>query len=52
MELKELNWLYNHMKNVKGSEPCISMNFCTKFSKDFIWNENVGNKYQTKTLND
>ena len=33
MELKELNWLCKHIKNVRRSQPCISMNFCTKFSK-------------------
>ena len=33
IELKELNWLYNHMKNVRSRQPCISMNFCTEFSK-------------------
>ena len=27
MELKELNWLCKHMKNVRNSQPCISMNF-------------------------
>ena len=33
MELKELNWLCKHMKNVRSSQPCISMNFSTEFSK-------------------
>ena len=33
MELKELNWLRKHMKNVRNSQPCISMNFCTEFIK-------------------
>ena len=33
MELKELNWLCKHMKNVKSSQPCTSMNFCTEFIK-------------------
>ena len=33
MELKELNSLCKHMKNVRCSQPCISMNFCTEFSK-------------------
>ena len=32
-ELKELNWLCKHMKNVSSSQPCISMNFFTEFSK-------------------
>ena len=27
IELKELNWLCKHMKNVRSSQPCISMNF-------------------------
>ena len=27
MELKELNWLCKHMKNVRSSQPCMSMNF-------------------------
>ena len=30
MELKELNWLCKHMKNVRSSQPCISMNFFRK----------------------
>ena len=33
MELKELNSLSKHMKNVRSSQPCISMNFCIEFSK-------------------
>ena len=33
MELKELNRLCKHMKNVRSSQPRISMNFCTEFSK-------------------
>ena len=33
MELKELNLLGKHMKNVRSSQPCVSMNFCTEFSK-------------------
>ena len=33
MELKELNWLCKHMKKVRSSQPCISMNFCTEFRK-------------------
>ena len=36
MELKELNWLCKHIKNVRPSQPCISMNFCTKFSKAHV----------------
>ena len=28
MELKELNWLCKHMKNVRSRQPCILMNFC------------------------
>ena len=24
------------MKNVRGSQPCISMNLCTEFSKDYF----------------
>ena len=30
MELKELNWLCKHMKNVRSSQPFISMNFFSK----------------------
>ena len=33
MELEELNWLCKHMKNVRSSQPCTSLNFCTEFSK-------------------
>ena len=33
MELKELNWFCKHVRNVKSSQPYISMNFCTEFSK-------------------
>ena len=33
MELKELNWLCQHTKNVRSSQPCTSMNFCIEFSK-------------------
>ena len=34
MELKELNnLLCKHLKSVRSSQPCISMNFCTEFSK-------------------
>ena len=29
----KLNWLRKHMKNVGSIQPCISMNFCTNFSK-------------------
>ena len=32
MELEELNSLCKHMKNVRSSQPCIQMNFCTKAS--------------------
>ena len=32
IELKEINWLCKHMENVIGSQPCISMNFCTESS--------------------
>ena len=35
-ELKELNWLWRHMKNVRSSQPCISMNVCTESSSS-IW---------------
>ena len=31
--IKELNWLCKHMKNVRSSYPCISMSFCTEFTK-------------------
>ena len=33
IELKEFNWLCKHVKNVRSSQPCILMNFCTEFSK-------------------
>ena len=33
IELKELNWLCKHIKKVRNSQPYISMNFCTEFSK-------------------
>ena len=33
MELKELNWFCEHTKNVRSSQPCTSMKFCTEFSK-------------------
>ena len=33
MKLKELNCLSKHRENVRNSQPCISMNLCTKFSK-------------------
>ena len=33
MELKELNLLCKHMKIVRSSQPCISVNICTEFSK-------------------
>ena len=36
MELKELNRLYKHVKNVRSSQPCISMNFCNEFNKSTI----------------
>ena len=36
MELKELNWLCKHMKNVRSCQPCISMNVCTEFSKAHV----------------
>ena len=37
--LKEVNSLCKHMKNVRSSQSCISMNSCTEFSKvqDFPW---------------
>ena len=41
MELKELNWLCKHMKNVRSSQPCISMNFFSKeqvLSCEYRWN--------------
>ena len=31
--IKRLNWLCRHMKNVRSGQPCISINFCTEFSK-------------------
>ena len=37
MELKELNWLCKHMKNVRSSQPCFSMNICTEFSKTQVF---------------
>ena len=37
MELKELNWMCKHIKNVTSSQPCISMNFCTEFSKGQVF---------------
>ena len=36
-ELKELNWLFKHMENVRSSQPIISMNFCTAFSKEQVF---------------
>ena len=33
MKLEELNWLCKHMKNIRNSQPCISMNFFNEFSK-------------------
>ena len=36
MELKELNLLCKHMKNVRSRQPCISMNFCTESSSS-MW---------------
>ena len=33
IELKELNSLCKRMKNFRSSQPCISKNFCTEFSK-------------------
>ena len=33
MELKKLNLLCKHIKNVRNNQPCTSMNFCTEFSK-------------------
>ena len=33
IELKELNWLCKHMKNVRSSQPCISMNFVLNSAK-------------------
>ena len=32
-ELKELNLLCKHMKNVRSSQPCISMNFVLNSAK-------------------
>ena len=28
-----VNWLCKHTKNVRSSQPCFSINFCTEFSK-------------------
>ena len=33
MKLKELDCLCRHMKNARSSQSCISMDFCTEFSK-------------------
>ena len=33
IELKWLNWLCKYMKNVRSSQPGVSVNFCTEFSK-------------------
>ena len=32
-ELKELNWLCKYMENVRSSQLCFSINFCTEFRK-------------------
>ena len=31
------NWLCKHIKNVRSSQPYVSMNFCTEFTKAQIW---------------
>ena len=31
-----VNWLSKHVENVRSSQPCIWMNFCTE-SSSFIW---------------
>ena len=41
IELKELNWLCKHMKNVRSSQPCISANFCNEFNWKSIWHFDV-----------
>ena len=41
MELKELNWLCKHMKKVRSSQLCISMNFCTEFSKTQVFHVSI-----------
>ena len=32
-----VNWLCKHMKNIRSSQPCISMNFCNEFSKGQVF---------------
>ena len=36
MELKELNCLSKHMKNVRSSQPYISMNFVPKHQLSYV----------------
>ena len=43
IELKELNWLCKHTKNVRSSQPFTSMNFCTKFSKAEVFHVSTVN---------
>ena len=36
IELKELHWLCKHIKNVRSSQSCVSINFCTESSSS-MW---------------
>ena len=49
IELRELNGLCKHMKNVRSSQPCILMNFCTEFSKAQVF-PCVSLSFDNKTL--
>ena len=44
MELKELNWLCKHMKNVRSSQTYISMNFCSELSKEQVFHVSLKKK--------
>ena len=48
IQVKELNWLCKHTKNVKSSQPCISMNFCTELSKEQVFHVSILNSQKLK----
>ena len=41
IELNEINWLSKHMKNVRSSQPCISMNLVLNSAKNKFFHVSI-----------
>ena len=50
MELKELNWLRKHLKNVRSSQPYISMNLVLNSAKHNFFHVSIVKGAKNKFL--